>query len=872
MKPNPKDPISRLDRAIAAVRRDEPLPETLAASRARVSELLFASGAAVADDAPIRGCDDVQALLAAYRRNELAAPRTLLVRSHLAECASCREVFARRGTLRLATTPWHKGVQPKLASRSSGRRTVWLLAAAVTFCVAVLAWRQALWFVPAGPSAVVQAVNGALYRLDGARAEQLTAGATLSQGQVVRAGGSAQSLLRLADGSEVELSARAELSVERSGRDMTLHLQRGQIIVQAAKRASGHLYVATRDCKVAVTGTVFSVLSSLKGSRVSVVEGEVHVAQSDQKNVLHRGDQVTTTQALARIPIEQDIGWSRNLDAHLALLHELTDLRQEWEKVRLPELRYRSSLLRLTPDNTVFYAALPNYGEALNEGYRLLKAKVAESTTLQRWWAEGELGQHGDTLDQLMVTVHELSSYLGDEVVVAVSYAGGGAQPVVLAEVDKPGLAEALGPKLTRLAEGKLALKLVSEQDVAMGRLPAPGFDGAVLLETPQLAVLSPSPAIVSEVYARMKSGTTSAFATTPLGERVSAAYQSGVSLLLSADLETLASAAACNQPSVAVGSEPLYLLFERKDVSGQTLNSGELVFDGLRQGVASWLAEPAPMGALDFLTPQASAVVAFVAKQPAEVLDDALRVSQAASSLRSKLVEVERDWELRVREDLAEALGGEVAIALDGPILPTPSLKLVVEVQDADRVERAIETFVRRADQELQKKREGSLLIEHEQVRSRVYHRVYTKDAKIPLEVHYAFLDGYLVATPSRPLLTRALEARTSGENLARSSRFAALLPRDGRPSFSGIVFQDLVSVLASALGATDSTLTPEQSASLQRLLDQARPSLIGFYGEADRVELASVGDLIGLGPEALALPSIVQRTFPLTLDANKP
>jgi hypothetical protein len=277
-------------------------------------------------------------------------------------------------------------------------------------------------------------------------------------------------------------------------------------------------------------------------------------------------------------------------------------------------------------------------------------------------------------------------------------------------------------------------------------------------------------------------------------------------------------------------------------------------------------------MGALDFLTPQASAVVAFVAKQPAAVLDDAFLVSQAANSLRAKLAEVEKDWDLRLREDFAEALGGEVAIALDGPLLPTPSLKLVIEVQDAARVERAIEMFVRRADQELQKKREGSLLIEHEQVRSQVYHRVYTKDAQIPLEVHYALLDGYLVATPSRPLLTRALEARTSGQNLASSSRFTALLPRDGRPSFSAIVFQDLVSVLAAALGATDSVLTPEQNASFQRLLDQAKPSLIGFYGEADRVELASVGDLIGLGPEALALPSIVQRTFPLTVDANKP
>ena len=37
------------------------------------------------------------------------------------------------------------------------------------------------------------------------------------------------------------------------------------------KRTSGHLYVKTPDCRVAVTGTVFSVDSGMKGSRVAVL-------------------------------------------------------------------------------------------------------------------------------------------------------------------------------------------------------------------------------------------------------------------------------------------------------------------------------------------------------------------------------------------------------------------------------------------------------------------------------------------------------------------------------------------------------------------------------------------------------------------------
>ena len=69
-------------------------------------------------------------------------------------------------------------------------------------------------------------------------------------------------MLRLEDGSLVEMSERAELAVgnrrplwERGRGDGVIDLARGAIIVEASDQGSGHLFVDTEDCRVAVTGT-----------------------------------------------------------------------------------------------------------------------------------------------------------------------------------------------------------------------------------------------------------------------------------------------------------------------------------------------------------------------------------------------------------------------------------------------------------------------------------------------------------------------------------------------------------------------------------------------------------------------------------------
>jgi hypothetical protein len=755
-----------------------------------------------------------------------------------------------------------------------------LLAAAVTIGIAIWCLRSTLQLGTDERLATVQAISGVLYRIDDSGTNRLGPGATLTAGELIRADDAPQSLLRLADGSAVELGERAEFTIESGRGDTTLHLNRGQIIVQATKRTAGHLYVATRDCRVAVTGTVFSVLTDVKGSRVSVLDGSVHVAErTGSKRVLARGDQLTTSPTLSRIPIEQEIAWSRNLDEHLALLREMTELGNRFRELPSPALRYVSSLLDWAPENAFLYTALPNYGSTLNEGYQLFRTRLEASPLLRRWWQSNPLGTSEDQLDAGFDTLTELSSYLGEELVITASR-GGDVDPVVaLAEVKKPGLREWLESKAA-LPDGEaLPLAIVDAHTLMTGPLPKVPTDGALLLVTPAFVALSTDPAALEELAIRFSVDDRGAFAMTALGQRVAAAYEKGISLFVAADLETLRDAnRSTSKANPAANDVPIeperalrFIELDHEDDRGRTVNSGVFTFGDQERGAAAWLKDPAPMGSLHFMTPEASAVAAFMVRDPATVFGEIFRQVPNSKDALTELPEFGAAWDARMSEDLSDALGAEVAIALDGPVLPLPAWKIIVEVRDREGMERTLERWATRVDGTLKARNSGTLSLEHDRQGTWIAHRIKWIDGKLPLEMHYAFVDGYFVATPTRMLLARAIEARSNG-TLLESPRFRATLPRDGRSVFSGLVYQNLVPALATAVNVVASDADLAQKRSLDEWARNSKPSLVAFYATQARIEMIGTGELFPLGPEALALPALLRHILPESLDAAKP
>jgi ferric-dicitrate binding protein FerR (iron transport regulator) len=69
----------------------------------------------------------------------------------------------------------------------------------------------------------------------------LAAGERLQKGERVRTAKDSNAVLRLADGSSIEMRERSEFSVSENMRGVTIKLDRGDVIVEAAKQHNGRL-------------------------------------------------------------------------------------------------------------------------------------------------------------------------------------------------------------------------------------------------------------------------------------------------------------------------------------------------------------------------------------------------------------------------------------------------------------------------------------------------------------------------------------------------------------------------------------------------------------------------------------------------------
>ena len=766
-----------LEEAVSEIRGENIPQADVDAAASRVWQRLAAEAEQPAEH--IRDCAAFQKLFADYRAGRLSEARALLVRDHLHECVACRRVFEGK-VVRVG-----QALSP--ANRRHSAVPRWAIAAGVVAAGGLAAWFTIFQHASSG-RAIVQSINGTLYEVSAAGLRPMAPGEALPDGVEIRTARDSRATIALGDGSLAELRERSDFSASDAaapGGDITLHLDRGSLIVQAARRRAGHLFVATADCRVAVTGTMFGVNAGVKGTRVSVVDGQVSVSQENRQNIVRPGEQFSTSEILEPAPVRQEVAWSRNAK----LLGALETIHESPAQVHLKQVRYSSRLLPLLPASTVFYAAIPNLSDYLAEAKATFRQKSAEDAGLRAWLA-GPEGAQAAAIEPFLDKLRAANEYLGDEIVVFGTTAA--PAPVILAEVKRDGFADFL-----RGAGLPLTMEM-----------------------RPGMVLLSPNPKALAVPL-------DSAFQKTGFYQRIEQAYRKGAGLLLCADLQHVPHPGLPDGRGFeALASVPpaRYLIVEQQQVSKRMETRAVLDFEGPRQGMAAWLAAPSPFGALDYITPEATLAAAFVVADPAAVLDQILnRDPHAAES----------------RHDLAASLGGEFALALDGPPFPVPSWKLVAEVYDPARFQRALEKLVAEHNRSASTTGAKLLRTAQETADGRTYYLLGLGDPNPLGEAHYTFASGYLIAAPTRALVQRALETGANSMGLARSQAFTTLLPHDPYSDFSAVMYQNLGTTFAPFAAL----LGPKGA----ELVNQ-KPRLIAAYAEPDRVTLASTGDILGI------------------------
>ena len=369
----------RLEEALREMRAEDVDAAQIENARARVWETMRNAGSAV--------CAEFRDEFPAYLRKQLGASRRLLVEDHLSRCPSCRTRLAEmKGERTVTPMPLHR-----LGATSRWARRGALAAVAALLIALVYVGRDTIdtMMAPGGPRATVVSIQGNLYRV--AATGALEKGAVVGDRESIRTGPGARAVLQLPDGSMVDVNERTELFVAAAWSGQSIHLQRGDIIVKAAKQRRGSLRVLTRDSIASVQGTIFAVSAGIGGSVVSVIEGSVAVNQPGKSAVLRPGDQAASLPSLAN-SVTQAIAWSPDAAYYLEVLASFAKI--ERELANFPaELRTNAGLLQYLPAGVGIYGAVPNPGITISRALALAEEQSPQNAAFGAWW-NSEAGLH----------------------------------------------------------------------------------------------------------------------------------------------------------------------------------------------------------------------------------------------------------------------------------------------------------------------------------------------------------------------------------------------------------------------------------------------------------------------------------------------
>jgi FecR protein len=677
---------------------------------------------------------------------------------------------------------------------------------------------------PGGPRATVVSADGSLYRLT---TGNLAAGAAIGDRETIRTGPGARAVLRLADGSIVDVNERTEMFVAAAWSGQSLHLQRGDIIVKAAKQRRGSLRVLTRDSIASVKGTIFAVSAGVGGSVVSVIEGSVEVNQPGRERILTPGDQAASIPALAS-SVAQAVAWSPDSASYLEVLASFASIERELAKFPL-ELRNNSVLLAYLPADLGIYGAVPNPGLTISRALALAEQQSPANAAFGTWW-NSEAGQ---TLRQIADRIQSVSPLLGEEIVVCVSFAGNAeAVPMLMARV-RPGMR----PQLTTTLQ---------EVFVEAGEIGSYSISD-------DLVLVSDSPAHLSWAAAHLGQG-----AGSPFAAAINARYQRGVGWIMGMDAASLiAKAAGEDAPPVELAAMMgmKYVFLEQRAPAGAEENEATFTFQGPRTGMASWLADAGSGGAAEYLPADALVAASVSTREPWQLFAEfTAQITKAEPDFGRGLASIDEKLGAGFVENLTSALGTEAALAVTGLSTSGPTWSLAIVANNPWVIDSSLLKLVEAFNAELAPDEQGKRIVhEQESAGGRTWNTL--KPGGLPLGVTWTYDAGYLVAASSRAIAERAIATRIGGAQLVWSAHFLGQLPSSAGLHPSGFAWLNTKGAFA-----TMASLGP--SSALTELMAARDPILVVFDGTPEQIHAASRTRISGLIMDLMLIERLSEAT----------
>jgi hypothetical protein len=399
---------------------------------------------------------------------------------------------------------------------------------------------------------------------------------------------------------------------------------------------------------------------------------------------------------------QPDAALSQALNKYPGLLPELGQLLDKLKhNVQIPAARQRSDLLPLLPASTSYYAAFPNYGEAAHQALAIFREELKESAALRALRTQGDMAKTGPQLEDFVQKLYLLSQFVGSEIVVSGELGESNRSFLIVAEVRKPGLKDFLRTMLKGLGDNsKPGVQILDTQELAKTRGRGKAGEPIVLVRRDYVIVAPDLNA--ARWFNNLLNQKREEFASTPFGQKVAKAYAGGIATLVAADLHKILSQFPLQAPASRMmldrsGFKDVdYLIWNHKNVASQSVSEMELSFMGPRHGAASWLAEPARLGTLDFVSPNAAIAIALRLKDMGEIFDDVKELSAISNPKAfADFMQIEQLMGISLKDDLLSQLQGEITLELSDVDTPQPKMAAILRVENPDRLQSTLEKIL---------------------------------------------------------------------------------------------------------------------------------------------------------------------------------